>query len=98
MSVDLSVGWIKDVARLRASQSSSETTGDGGASFVRGNPEACGYIEQNGFHIAVRQRLTRDKASEPKSSEVQSGIALTYRRTEELSFFRSESRRGIAAT
>jgi hypothetical protein len=45
----------------------------------------------------VGQRFSRDKASKPKGGEVQSGVALTYGCTEELLFFGSERRRGIAA-
>ncbi len=65
--------------------------GDRRARFVRRHPESGGYIEQDGLHVAVG-----DEATEAKCGEVQSGVALADRRLQELLFFRSERRRGVA--
>ena len=81
---------------MRASYTCAKTAGDGRASFVRRNAESGGYIEQDGFDVAVGQRFSCDETSETECREVQSRVALPDRCLQELSFFRGECRRGTA--
>ena len=81
---------------MRASHTCAKTAGDGRASFVRRNAESGGFIEQDGFDVAVGQCFSCDETSETERREVQSGVALPDRCIEKLSFFGGECRRGIA--
>ena len=79
-----------------ASHTRSQTAGDRGARFMWRNAESGGHIEQHRFHVAVSQCLSRDETSEAKSGQIQAGVALTDRCIQELVFFRSQCRGGIA--
>jgi hypothetical protein len=55
---------------VRASYTCAKTAGDGRASFVRRNAESGGYIEQDGFDVAVGQCFSCDETSETERREV----------------------------
>jgi hypothetical protein len=85
-------------AAVAVSRTRSQAAGDGGARFMRRNAEPGGHIEQDCFDVAVGQCLSRDEAPETKSGQIQAGVALTDRCTQELLFFRSQGCGGVAAT
>jgi hypothetical protein len=59
-----------ELALVRASYTGAKTAGDGRASFVRRNAESGGYIEQDGFDVAVGQCFSCDETSETERREV----------------------------